>query len=66
MGLACALTEGIQFPGLDVGFELSVPSCGVELRKPPAKGREFVRRQALNLTLEITDPTHCAPLKIYR
>jgi hypothetical protein len=63
VGLACALTQGIEFPGLDVGFELPVPCCGVELGKPPAKGRELVSRQALNLTLKITDPTHCAPLK---
>src|SRR5438552_8527983 len=63
VGLACALTHGIEFPGRDVGFELPVTRCSVELGKPPAKGRELVSRQALNLTHEITDPTHCAPLE---
>ncbi len=39
MSFARALTQDVEFPRLDVGFELPVPCCGVELGKPPAKGR---------------------------
>jgi hypothetical protein len=63
VGLAGALAQGIEFSVISVGFELPVPRCGIELGKPPAKGRELVSRQALNLTLNIIYPTHCAPLK---
>lgn len=58
MGLARAFTEGVEFPALYVGLELPVPGGSIELGKPPAKRRELVRRQALNLTFEITDPVH--------
>jgi hypothetical protein len=61
VGLACALTQGIEFPGFDIGFELPIPRCALELGKPTTIGRDLVSRQALNLTLEITDPTHSAP-----
>src|ERR1700733_9283394 len=50
--------EFVQTTGRGIILELPVPSRGIELGKPRAKPRKFLRRQLLDGTLDFRSGTH--------
>jgi hypothetical protein len=52
------LGQRIEPAGINVLFELAVPSGGIELREPRAKVSQFLRRQLLDCPLNLGDGTH--------
>ncbi len=63
-GLAnCVVTKGllgkvVKPPGLNITFELTVPSFPVVFQKPGAELRKLVWGERLNLLLDLLDLTH--------
>jgi len=50
--------EAVKFPRCRVGFNLTIPSLGVELSKPLSELREFLRGKALDQKFEFFDGAH--------
>lgn len=63
-GLVCTVVghrfvdEAVKFPRCRVGFNLSVPNLGVEVREPLPELREFLGGEALDKKLKLFDGAH--------
>ena len=58
VSLESLIGERVKLPRTDVGFELTIPCFGIELREPFAKLRQLLRGKLLDLTFEILDFSH--------
>src|SRR5438445_13690046 len=53
-----AIHEPIEFSGLRIGLDLTIPRARVEFDEPASKLRQFLGRQAFNLLFELFDFSH--------
>lgn len=58
MGLERLLSKRVQIAGLDIGFELPIPSLGVESSKPLSQPGQLFVREVLDLLLDSLNVTH--------
>jgi hypothetical protein len=61
VSLQGGLGEWVELAGLRVFFDVSVPSCSVELSEPGKEFRELSARERADLILELIQPSHGDP-----
>src|SRR4051812_34556411 len=52
------ISQPVESPRGNVLFDLTIPACRVELRKPVAEFRQLIRREFLHRLLNFTDAAH--------
>src|SRR5690349_10859525 len=53
--------EAVELPRCRIGFDLTIPGLGIELREPAPKERELLRRKVLYQQFELLDRAHDPP-----
>jgi hypothetical protein len=54
----CALSQMVQFPGLNVVRKLPIPNLGVVFSKPIAERSKLVNGKLLDLALDLLEVAH--------
>jgi len=55
------LSKGVEFTGLHIGLELTIPCLRIKCRIPSAKRGELIGRQLLNLPFDRFNFAHTTP-----
>jgi len=58
----CIVSEPIQLAGPHIRLELAIPDLGIVLRKSSPQGLELLGSEFFDLTFNLLDTAHCAPI----